>query len=121
MPPLDSSSAADPFAVLGVPRDAGEAEVRTRYLELVKQFPPERDPDKFREVRAAFEAVRDPLVIARRLIEPPGEEVPQWSEAIEAQKRNPPRKPPALLMSLGNRAPDDNDPTRLRAPTDNHE
>lgn len=101
---MNPAASTDPFQVLGLPRDAGEAEVRARYLELVKQFPPEREPEKFREIRAAFEACKDPLAIARRLLEPPGEDVPEWSHAIEAQKRNPPRMSPAFLLSLGNRA-----------------
>jgi curved DNA-binding protein CbpA len=107
---MNSSASADPFLVLGVSRDAGEAEVRARYLELVKQFPPDLAPDKFREIRAAFESVKDPLSIARRLVEPPGDEAPRWSDAIEAQSRNPPRLSPAFLLSLGNRAPGDSAP-----------
>ena len=51
----------DPYSVLGVARDAGEAVVRKRYLELVRAFPPDRDPERFAEVRAAFEAIRDPV------------------------------------------------------------
>lgn len=102
---MNSSTSADPFTILGVSNDAGEAEVRARYLELVRQFPPEREPEKFREIRAAFEAAKDPLSIARRLIAPPSDEVPQWSDVLEAQKRSPPRLSPAFLLSLGNRAP----------------
>jgi curved DNA-binding protein CbpA len=101
---MDSATSADPFTVLGVSRDAGEAEVRARYLELVKQYPPEREPEKFREIRAAFEAAKDPLSIAKRLIAPPDDSVPQWSDVLEAQKRNPPRLSLAFLLSLGNRA-----------------
>src|SRR4051794_18957685 len=104
---MPDPTSADPFAILGVPPDAGEAEVRARYLELVKQFPPEREPEKFREVRAAYEAAKDPLSIARRLTEPPGDEAPEWSGVLEAQKRNPPRLSLAFLLSLGNRAADD--------------
>lgn len=101
---MSSAKSSDPFAILGVPTDAGEAEVRSRYLELVKQFPPERDPEKFREIRAAFEAAKDPLSIAMRLTEPPDDEVPQWSAVLESQRRNPPRLSPAFILSLGNRA-----------------
>jgi hypothetical protein len=101
---VSQASASDPFKVLGVTPDASEAEIRARYLELVKQFPPEREPDKFREVRAAFEATKDPLTIARRLIEPPDETVTQWSAVLAAQKRNPPRLTPEFILSLGNRA-----------------
>jgi hypothetical protein len=98
-----SSTSPDPFAVLGLPRQANEAEVRARYLELVKQFPPDTQPDKFREIRAAYEATKDPLVVARQLIEPPGEEGLSWAEAIAAQKKIPPRLTPVFLLSLGNR------------------
>jgi curved DNA-binding protein CbpA len=98
-----SITPSDPFDVLGVPKNADEAEIRARYLELVKRFPPERDPDKFREVRAAFEAAKDPLLIAQRLLEPPSDEAPRWSDAIEEQKRIPPALTPTLLLSLGNR------------------
>ena len=101
---MSETTSPDPFTVLGLSRDAGEAEVRARYLELVKQFPPEREPEKFRAVRAAFEAAKDPLSIAKRLIAPPGEDAPKWSDALEAQKRNPPRLSPAFVLSLGNRS-----------------
>lgn len=97
----------EPFMVLGLAREASEEVIRSRYLELVKQFPPERNPDKFRAIRAAFEAVKDPLANARQLLVPPSEEAPPWSDAIEAQKQNPPRLTPALILSLGNRAMDD--------------
>jgi len=49
----------DPFTVLGVAEDAGDAEVRRRYLTLVRDFPPDRAPDRFREYRAAYEALSD--------------------------------------------------------------
>jgi curved DNA-binding protein CbpA len=100
---MNSSTPGDPFAVLGLPLQASEAEIRARYLELVKQYPPERDPDKFREVQAAFEAAKDPLLIAERLLEFPDTEAPPWLDAIEVQKQNPPKLTPELLVSLGNR------------------
>ena len=104
---MNPTAANDPFQILGVSRDAGEAEVRARYLELVRQYTPEREPEKFREIRAAYEAARDPLSIAAHLIAPPDDDAPQWSDVLEEQKRNPPRLSPALLLSLGNRAGSD--------------
>lgn len=98
-----ASTSPDPFAVLGLPREAGEAAVRARYLELVKQYPPDREPDKFREIRAAYEATKDPLIIAAQLIAPPDEQVPQWADAIEAHKKILPKLTPSFLLSLGNR------------------
>lgn len=94
---------ADPADILGVSPEAGEEEVRARYLQLVKQFPPERDPEKFREICAAYEAAKDPLAIARRLLVPPDDEAPSWEEALDAERQNPPRITLALLLSLGNR------------------
>jgi curved DNA-binding protein CbpA len=54
----------DPYETLGLTTDAGEAEIRRRYLELVREFPPDRAPEQFTAVHAAYEALRDP---ARRL------------------------------------------------------
>lgn len=102
---MNSTTSSDPFSILGVPRDASEETIRARYLELVKEFPPDRAPEKFREIRAAFEAAKDPLLIARRLIEPPDEDPPRWEDAIEAHRQVPPRMTTAFLLSLGNRDP----------------
>ena len=100
---MNSPTAADPFQILGISPDSSEGEVRARYLELVKQFPPERDPDKFREIRAAFEASKDPLAVARNLLIPPDETFPEWTDVLKEQQRNPPRLSTAFLLSLGNR------------------
>jgi len=101
---MKTPTKGDPFQLLGVMRDAGEAEVRARYLDLVKQYPPDRNPEKFREIRAAYDAARNPLAIATHLIEPPGDKVPEWSEALQQQKQNPPRLSAAFVLSLGNRS-----------------
>jgi curved DNA-binding protein CbpA len=52
---------SDPYEVLGLPRSADEGEIRKRYLEQVRQYPPDRDPSRFAEVRAAYEQLRDPV------------------------------------------------------------
>jgi len=54
----------DPYESLGLSPDAGESEIRRRYLELVREFPPDRAPERFAVIHAAYEALRDP---ARRL------------------------------------------------------
>lgn len=104
---MNSSTSRDPFQILGVVQDANEAEVRVRYLDLVKQFPPEREPERFREIRAAYDLAKNPLSIARRLLRPPEEDSPEWSDVLKAQRRNPPRLSSAFLLSLGNRVGDD--------------
>jgi curved DNA-binding protein CbpA len=50
---------ADPYHVLQLPADSDDETIRRRYLELVRQFPPERHPEKFAAVREAYEKLRD--------------------------------------------------------------
>jgi len=49
----------DPFHVLGVAADADDETIRRRYLELVRENPPERAPEKFAAIRQAYEQVKD--------------------------------------------------------------
>jgi len=61
----------DPHEQLGLPPSADETEIRQRYLELVRQFPPDRAPEKFAEIRAAYDALRDPIKrLEARIFEP---------------------------------------------------
>lgn len=55
---------SDAWQVLGLSSDADEKAVRKRYLELVRQHSPERSPQRFSEIQAAYDELRDP---ARRL------------------------------------------------------
>jgi curved DNA-binding protein CbpA len=55
---------SDPYEILGIPPHADESEIRRRYLELVRESPPDRAPERFAAIRAAYDEVRDP---ARRL------------------------------------------------------
>lgn len=52
---------SEPFDVLGLGPEASEEDVRRRYLELVRQFPPDRDPQRFAEIRLAYDQLRDPV------------------------------------------------------------
>lgn len=48
----------DPYKVLGIERQATEAEIKRAYFTLVRQHPPERDPEGFKRIRAAYEKLR---------------------------------------------------------------
>lgn len=93
----------DPFVVLGIDARADEATVRARYLELVREYPPDRDPAMFSEIRHAYEAASNPIVMAQRLIESVRAEPRPWKELLDEHVSRPPRLPTELLMSLGNR------------------
>jgi DnaJ-class molecular chaperone len=51
---------SDPYRVLELTTDAGENEIRQRYLELVRAFPPDRAPERFAAIHAAYASLRDP-------------------------------------------------------------
>lgn len=50
----------DPYAVLGVEREATPADIRVAYLQKVREHTPERDPEGFKRVREAYEVLRSP-------------------------------------------------------------
>jgi curved DNA-binding protein CbpA len=54
-PDLNSS---DPYAVLGLKRGASLAEVKKAYFALVREYPPEQQPDAFKQIRRAYERLR---------------------------------------------------------------
>jgi len=47
----------DPYRVLGVAATADDAAIRAAYLEAIRACPPERDRQRFEQVRAAYESV----------------------------------------------------------------
>ena len=57
------ASGRDPYQVLGVGRDAGDAEIRRSYRRLARQFHPDRNKGdaaaeaRFKEVQAAYDAI----------------------------------------------------------------
>ncbi len=47
------------FIILDLPIDASDAQIRERYLKLVKEFTPEKAPDKFQNFTTAYEGIKD--------------------------------------------------------------
>jgi|GEM_PF-1665643 len=48
----------NPYKVLGIDQGAGEAEIKQAYFTLVRKHSPERDPEGFKRIRAAYEKLR---------------------------------------------------------------
>ncbi len=49
---------ANPYEQLQVDVSSSDDEINKAYLKKVRQFPPERAPDKFQEIRVAFEKIK---------------------------------------------------------------
>ena len=56
----DSDPGKNPWAVLGLSDSAREEEIRAAYLAKVKEFPPDRFPGEFEQVRDAYETLKQP-------------------------------------------------------------
>lgn len=50
---------SDPYRCLGVAPTANDEAIRAAYLAALRASPPERDPQRFEQVRAAYEAIAD--------------------------------------------------------------
>jgi curved DNA-binding protein CbpA len=50
----------NPYDVLGLARDASAEELKRAYFTQVRANPPERNPEQFKRIRAAYERLRDP-------------------------------------------------------------
>ncbi len=79
-----------PFAALGIEETADDAAVRAAYLAAVRRSPPDRDPEGFRRVREAYEAVRDEeRRLALRLFGPaPLDRVDALLDAMPDERRH---------------------------------
>lgn len=50
----------DPFMLLEVAPGAGDAEIKKAYLAKVREFPPERAPERFQAIHRAYESIKTP-------------------------------------------------------------
>jgi curved DNA-binding protein CbpA len=47
------------YEVLGLKKTAGDAEIKRAYFTLVRKYQPDRFPEEFKEIRAAYEILKD--------------------------------------------------------------
>ncbi len=59
---MDKSTA---YQILQISKEASDDDVKVAYIRMVKQHPPEQDPDQFIKVRKAYENLKDPAKRAK--------------------------------------------------------
>jgi len=81
-------SGADPFAALMLAPTLDRAAVKRAYFAALQRHPPQTDPDGFRRVRDAYEALASPEGLARAFAHRPIDftaELRRWDERFAAR------------------------------------
>ena len=75
-------------ALLGVSSGADDKALREAYLQKVRDHPPDRDPERFEQIRDAYEPLRDPRTRARQVLQcDPGQPLTQLIEGRKPARR----------------------------------
>ena len=77
----------DPQNILGVSQDADVGEIRTAYLNKIKEYPPERCPEEFERVRDAYAILSDPRRLTQAMLQSANPEAPLVT-LFDNQKQN---------------------------------
>ena len=67
-PARGSGQVANPWEVVGIHQHATSEEIRSAYLQKVKEHPPDRSPEQFEKIRDAYETLRDPRRRVRHML-----------------------------------------------------
>ena len=92
----------DPYRQLGVAETADDSTIRAAYLAAVRACPPERDRQRFEQVRAAFEAIATrPKRLAHALFDTTPPTLQALAEALTDQWQAGRPAEPMLYHVLG--------------------
>jgi len=86
------------YDVLGVSEDASQDDIKSAFFELVREHPPEQDPDAYQQLREAYDVLSDP--VSRReydTMAQHGDEIEALQEEAEALLN---QDPPATKTAI---------------------
>ena len=83
IPRLDET----PQNILGVPQDAGPDQIRKAYLNKIKNYPPEKFPAEFEQVRDAYTMLSDARYRTRLMLRSADPEV-SMEMLLDDQQQN---------------------------------
>ena len=81
---------SDPYTLLDLSPDSSDDTIRRRYLSLIRTHSPERDPDRFAEIREAYEKLRDPVVRLRYQLFEAGKDDSLGAMIVDAKAQTSP-------------------------------
>ncbi len=59
--PAKVAESSNYYRILGTNSNAGDELIKERYLEKVRAFPPEKNPEEFKRIREAYDTLKDPF------------------------------------------------------------
>ena len=79
----------DPFKVLHLEAGADKQAVKRAYFRLIRQYRPEEEPEKFKEIREAYEYLQEDsnLVTAQKITQIPTEFRHPYNQVLEWIKK----------------------------------
>jgi curved DNA-binding protein CbpA len=93
------------YLILGLSLNATDQEIRKKYLRLVKEHSPEKNPEMFQEITNAYESIKDArtraktaLVSALKNVEP-RQTIETLASSVKITRRTPGLQ--ALLNAVG--------------------
>jgi len=105
MPFLISQPFVEARALLDLADDADTKAIRRAYRKAVAAHPPDRDPERFRQVRQAYELLTNPMKRAAGLLDCPVTHAPPPPlPATQAVEREPPIEN-TLLRAIAGQLP----------------
>lgn len=93
----------NPTNILGVSQDADPGEIRTAYLNKIKEFPPEKFPEEFEQVRDAYTILRDARYRIRLMLRSVDYEAPVKTLLDDQQQKRQFVGPEAWLAAMQER------------------
>jgi DnaJ-class molecular chaperone len=86
----------NPYFVLNVNADCTDADVRAAYLNAVREFTPEKHPERFSDIQAAYEKIKDERSRIRWFLFDTAMPAQSPFDALRLVVRSGARKPPRL-------------------------
>jgi curved DNA-binding protein CbpA len=89
------------YDVLGVSEDTSQEEIKDAFFDLVREHPPEQNPDAYQQLREAYDVLSDP--VSRReydTMAQHGDEIEALQEEAEALLNQEPPAPQAAIKKL---------------------